>query len=338
MRGIALKSRSGRVTIQHVADEAGVSIATVSRVLNGDEKVTAERADKVRAVAARLGYRPFGAARDLASGNHRSIGAIVPDLGNPYFYDVIKATTVGAAGDGFRMVISDSGDDADLELSIAQERLSQVDGLLILSSRIDVAGLRSLMGQSAPVLLVNRIERGVDLPVVAVDNFSAMLELCHDLAELGHRRIVYLSGSPRAWQNRERWRAIEQARIMGIEATSVPVDVASIEGGYRATDEALTHSPTAIVAFNDLVACGVLTRLRERGIRVPEEMSVTGFDDIVFAQHTQPSLTTARSPRAELGDQAWRMMQALIAGERLADPPLLKAAVILRGSTGPAAR
>lgn len=331
-----MKNPTGRVTIQHVADAAGVSIATVSRVVNGDEKVNAQLAEKVRDFAGRLGYRPFGAARDLATGSHRSIGVIVPDLGNPYFYEVIKAASVGAARDGYRLVVSDSGEDADAELSIAQERLSQVDGLLILSSRIEIAGLRMLAGQSTPVVLINRVQYGVDLPVVAVDNFSAMLEMCQLLAGLGHRRVVYLAGSESAWQNRERWRAIEQARIMGIDAAKVPVSSASIEGGYNATDEALTYLPTAIIAFNDLVACGVLTRLRERGIRVPEDISVTGFDDIVFAQHTLPTLTTAVSPRADLGEQAWNMLHAMIAGQTPVEPPLLKATVIPRASTGPA--
>jgi len=332
-----VKNSTGRVTIQHVADAAGVSIATVSRVLNGDQRVSPELADKVKDVATRLGYRPFGAARDLASGNHRSIGVIVPDLGNPYFHDVIKAANVGASRDGYRMVISDSGDDAEVELSIAQERLSQVDGLLILSSRIDTAGLRALSRQPTPIVLVNRVEPGIDLPMVAVDNFTAMLDLCGSLAALGHRRVVYIAGSESAWQNRERWRAIQQARILGLEATMLPAATSSIEGGYAATDAALESAPTAIIAFNDLVACGVLGRLRERGIRVPDDMSVTGFDDIVFAQHTLPPLTTAVSPRAELGAKAWEILRARLAGVEPDLPPLLAATLVVRDSTGPAA-
>jgi len=330
-----MKEPSGRVTIQHVADAANVSIATVSRVVNGDKKVNPILAEKVLDAASSLGYRPFGAARDLASGSHRTIGVIVPDLSNPYFYDVIKATSVGAAADGYRMVISDSGDDGEVELSIAQERLSQVDGLLILSSRIDAAGLRMLSRQGTPVVLVNRVEHGVELPVVAVDNFSAMLELCHALSVLGHKRVVYLAGRENAWQNQERWRAIQQASIMGLEATQLRVP-STIDGGYEATDAALEGGPTAIIAFNDLVACGVLTRLRERGLRVPEDVSVTGFDDIDVARHTLPALTTAASPRARLGEVAWQVLHALLAK---VDPPvhaMLKAEVVFRGSTGPA--
>ncbi|KAB1658021.1 LacI family transcriptional regulator [Pseudoclavibacter chungangensis] len=324
-----------RVTIQHVADEAEVSIATVSRVVNGDAKVSPVLAERVREVAGRLGYRPFAAARDLASGHYRSIGVVVPDLGNPYFYDVIKATSVGASAEGYRLVISDSGDDPAVELSIARERLSQVDGLLLLSSRIDADGLATLARATTPVTLVNRVDPESGLPAVAVDNFSAMLGLCHHLSVLGHRRVVYLAGSANAWQNRERWRAIEQARVMGLEATRIDV-AATIESGVAHAEAALETKPTAIICCNDLIAVGLLTRLRELGVRVPEDVSVTGFDDIDFAQHTVPTLTTAVSPRAELGDRSWRVLRALLAGEQPPAVPLLLATVVHRGSTGPA--
>jgi len=332
-----MKTPTGRVTIQHVADDAAVSIATVSRVLNGDPRVGHDLAERVRVAADRLGYRPFGAARDLASGNHRSISVIVPDLGNPYFYDVIKATSAGAARDGYRMVISDAEDDASAERAIAHERLSQVDGLLLVSSRLDVDELRALAAQPTPIVLVNRVEQGIDLPVAAVDNFAAMLELCHGLATLGHRRVVYLAGSDNAWQNRERWRAIEQARIMGLQPVRLPAVAASVDAGYGMTDAALAETPTAIIAFNDLVAFGVLTRLRELGVRVPEDVSVTGFDDIVLARHSLPPLTTAASPRAQLGERAWALLAARLRGERPPASALLPAQVVFRGSTGPAA-
>lgn len=331
-----VKAPSGRVTIQHVADEAGVSIATVSRVVNGDSKVSKSLAEKVSATAQRLGYRPFAAARDLASGNHRSIGVIVPDLGNPYFYDVIKATSVGAAHDGYRMLISDTGDDPDAELSIIQERLSQVDGLLVLSSRVDAKQLEALSGQPTPVVLVNRIVQGGSLPVVAVDNFSAMLEICHHLVTLGHKKVVYLSGAEHGWQNAERWRAVVQAKVMGLESQRL-MSSPTIEGGYQSADAALELGPTAIICFNDLVACGVLTRLRERGVRVPEDISVTGFDDIEFSRHTLPALTTAVSPRAELGRAAWAMLSEALAAHEPEEQELLKADVVYRDSTGPAA-
>jgi LacI family repressor for deo operon, udp, cdd, tsx, nupC, and nupG len=324
-----------RVNIKDVAHEAGVSIATVSRVMSGVDTVNAEMAERVRQAARTLGYWPNGAAQGLASGQHRSVGVVLPDLSNPYFYDVIKATNVGATQDRYRMLVADSGGDPKEELSICHELLSQVDGLLVLSSRIDVDGLRTLSAQKAPIVLVNRVELGIDLPIVAVDNFTAMLELCQHLASLGHRRVVYLAGSENAWQNRERWRAIKQARILGLDAVCVPAD-GTIEAGYAATDQALSHDPTALIAFNDLAAVGAITRLREHGLRVPEDISVTGFDDIVLARHIEPALTTAISPKAELGEQAWAMLRVGLLGQRLPQPALLQAEVVHRNSTGPA--
>ena len=282
-----------------------------------------------------MGYRPNSAAQGLASGQHRNIGVVVPDLSNPYFYDVIKAASIAATQDGYRMLISDSQENAADELNICLEQLSQVDGLLVLSSRIDVDGLRVLASQDQPIVLVNRIEFGIDLPFVAVDNFSAMLELCQHLVTLGHRRVVYLAGAQEAWQNRERWRGVQQAKIVGLDAVAIQAG-ASIDGGYDAVEQALEQDPTAIIAFNDLAAAGVIARLHELGLRVPEEISVTGFDDIEFARHTQPPLTTARSPKQALGDQSWAMLRAGLKGRRLAQPPLLTAEVVYRRSTGPA--
>lgn len=323
-----------RVTIKHVAAAAGVSIATVSRVMSGAATVNAGMADRVRRVADDLGYRPNRTAQGLVSGIHRSVGVVLPDLSNPYFYDIIKATNASAARDGYRMLVTDSQENPDEELNLCLGLLSQADGLLLLSPRMEIDGLRELAARGVPTVLVNRVELGVDLPLVAVDNFTAVLELCQHLASLGHRRVVYLAGSPKAWQNRDRWRAVEQARILGLDPVMVQAD-STIEAGYEATDEALRHEPTAVIGFNDLAALGVIARLRELGIRVPQDISVTGFDDISLARHANPALTTVVSPKAALGEKAWFMLQAGLRGERLPQPPLISANLVCRESTGP---
>ena len=127
------------------------------------------------------------------------------------------------------------------EYATALDLLGQVDGLILLSSRIPPAGLKELARQTTPVVLVNRIERGVDLPMVAIDNFTPMMQLCGHLARLGHRRVVYLAGSDLSWQNRERWRGIEMARAFGIDAVRVASD-ATIEGAYAADPRRRRHS------------------------------------------------------------------------------------------------
>ena len=326
-----------RVTIKQVAQAAGVSVATVSRVMSGSTTVNAEMAERVRQVAEELGYQPNSSAQGLVSGMHRCVGVVLPDLSNTYFYDIIKAANVKAEPGGFRMLITDWHNDATQELSICLDVLPRVDGLMVLSSRMGVDGLRELAARKVPTVLVNRVELGVDLPMVGVDNFSAMLELCQHLASLGHRKVVYLAGSPDAWQNRERWRAVQQARILGIEAAMVPSS-GTIEAGYEATEAALAHEPTALIAFNDLCALGAIARLRELGLRTPQDISVTGFDDIAVSRYVDPPLTTVVSPRVALGELAWQLIEAGMRGERPEQPPLLPASVVTRASTGPAAR
>jgi LacI family transcriptional regulator len=311
-----------------------VSIATVSRVMSGSSAVTPDLAARVHKVAEELSYRPSSAARGLALGSLRNVGVLLPDLANAYFFDVVKQMHHGAHADGYRMLIADYSGDAGDEYATALDLLGQVDGLLLLSSRIPVAGLKELARQSTPVVLVNRIELGVDLPMVAIDNFTPMMELCGHLAKLGHRRVVYVAGSELSWQNRERWRGIEMAKVLGIEAVKVASD-GTIEGSYAAVEEALTHEPTALICFNDLAALGAISKLRELGVRVPEDISVTGFDDIAIARHIDPRLTTVVSPKSQLGERGWALMHAALQHESGAPLPLLPADLVVRGSTGP---
>jgi LacI family transcriptional regulator len=319
-----------------VAKRARVSTATVSRVLSGSAVVNQEMADRVRKAADELGYQPNAAARGLATGSHQTIALVVPDLGNQYFNDVIKVVNSLAGRDGQRIVVADSEGDPATEMDIVNGLFAQVDGIILLSSRLSVANLKILAGRKLPIVLVNRVEFGVDLPVVAADNFSAVLELCAHLAALGHRRVAYLAGSPLTWQNRERWRAISQAAVLGIDAFMVQAD-ATIDAGYAACDEALRMDPTALICFNDLAAVGVLSRLQELGISVPGDISVAGFDDIDLARYVRPSLTTISSPKDALGEQAWKLLRENSASAP-DEPVMIDATLVVRDSTGPAPR
>ncbi|MCQ4080889.1 LacI family transcriptional regulator [Streptomyces sp. RB6PN25] len=320
------------VTIQAVAKAAGVSTATVSRVMTGNSSVRADLAARVRQVADELGYRPNPAAQRLASGVSETIGVVVPNLANPYFYDVIKAMNTAAAAQGYQMLIADSNEDPDQELPLSRSLLRQADGLVLLSPRMPVASLRVLAQDAAPVLMVNRVVVGVGLPTVAVDNHSAMLEICGHLAMLGHRRVVYLAGPEHSWQNTERQRAADQSPAFGLQLTSVTAG-STIGAGHAAVDRALELKPTALVCFNDLVAFGALARLQELGLRVPDDVSLTGFDDIPFSGYASPPLTTAVSPQLALGQRAWQVIHQMIDGKEPDDTPLLKAEVVIRHST-----
>jgi len=326
-----------RATIRTVAAAAGVSTATVSRVMSGVGTVKPDLARRVLQAAKDLSYRPSEAARGLARGGLRNIGVLVPDLANAYFHDIVKSMHATARESGFRMLLADHSGDPAHEYETALDLMGHVDGLALISSRIDRTRLRELVRHDTPVVLVNRVETGIDVPMIGIDSFTAMLEVGAHLAELGHRRVVYVSGAELAWQDRERWRGLQtSSRLHGTELVRVESD-GTIETGHRAVQEALAHEPTAVACFNDLTAVGVLSGLRERGIVVPGEVSVSGFDDIEIGRHLTPGLTTVHTPREELGHLAWKLLHGSITGRPAEDvQELLPGRLLLRESTGPA--
>jgi len=208
--------------------------------------------------------------------------------------------------------------------------------MILCSPRMPESDLERLAVGRPRLLCLNRIPAAAAPLALAHGIADSMLRMCELLRDLGHRRVAFLSGRLDSWANCERWRAIERAAALGLDPTYVQAGP-SIDDGYRATDTALIAEPTALVATSDPAALGALTRLRELGRRVPDDISVTGYGDIVFAHHACPPLTTIRVHRLELGAQAWSMMRSLIAGEPVADrPPVRPGEVVVRASTGPA--
>jgi LacI family transcriptional regulator len=326
-----------RPTISDVAREAGVSIATVSRVMRRNDSVSPALAERVREAAERLGYRPSPVARGLALGESRMIGVFVPQLSNPYFHLTLKAIAGGTNEDGYRLLVQESDDVTEDEAEIVDTLYRHADGVIMLAPRMPDEQLRVLVDQHPRLVCAGRMALSAGIPSVATDCHSAMLDMARTLARLGHRKVAFVSGRHESWYNMERWRAVQRAAEFGIEAVRVQGGY-SVEEGRAATDRALEHEPTAIMASNDLAAIGVLSRLRELGISVPEAISVTGFDDIPFAAHSDPPLTTARSPEGLVGALAWTMLRSIIVGDPTTPPqPLLRAEVVVRESTGPAA-
>ena len=306
--------------------------------MSGVPTVNADLAERVRRVAEDMAYRPSEAARGLALGAIRNIGALMPDLGNAYFHDVLKSMNDVASPTGYRMLIADHSGDPDSEFATAWDLLGYVrPGLALLSLRLDVARLRELRAAEHPHRVGEpRRHRGRPTDGRRL-GFTAMLEICAHLAELGHRKVVYLSGSELAWQDRERWRAVQtSSRFLGIEASRVESD-GTIETSYHQAEAARAIGPTALICFNDLAAIGAISKLRELGLHVPRDISVTGFDDIAIGRHTVPALTTASSPRYELGRQAWHLLHDALQDRRPTEnATLLPATLITRASTGPA--
>lgn len=331
---MAVRPEARAATIADVAVAAAVSQATVSRVVNGKSSVDPAIARRVLDVVEALGYRPSLTARNLARGSTQTVAVVVPDLGNPMFQEVLRSVTHAAAAAGYRVLVADSQESPADEPELAAEARRRCDALVLVAPRMSEGELAELLPLLSPVVLVNRSVAGV--PDVAVDYAAGALAAVEHLAALGHTRIAYLAGPPSSESNRRRLEGLERARS---RHPSVVVETigcgATIDDGATAVDR--LADATAVVAFNDLVAFGLLAALRDRGVDVPARLSVIGFDDIEFARYATPPLTTVAVPRRELGARAWDALFAEIAGGAPAMPVLFTPALVVRASTGPVA-
>lgn len=330
---VARTPRPKRITIADVARAADASVSTVSRVLNGIGTVDPALAGRVRLAIDELGYRPSAAAQGLARGRFGTIGVLVPDLANPHFSDLVKAFSASARERGARVVVMDSDEDPAVERDLAEDLMRYADGLLLCGPRMPRADLAALLGRGVPVLLANRQEPGLAVHSVCVDSYQGVLALCGHLSQLGHRRVAYLAGPEGSWANRERMRALSGARAFGLDATVLACGSTTDEG-YAAGPAVLETAATAVVAYNDFVALGLLSRLTEMGVRVPGDVSLTGFDEIDLARYSSPPLTTVAIPRTALARIAGEALARLMAGEDDVESVTLPVDLLVRDSTG----
>jgi DNA-binding LacI/PurR family transcriptional regulator len=323
------------VTIQDVAREAGVSVSTVSRAFTAPEMVREETRHFVLQTAERLGYRPNRAARGLITGRTGNLGVIVPDLSNPFFPTVLKGVQSRAREADYAVFLADSDENPAEEVTLVQAMAKQVDGVILCSSRMSSAQLERVVDMTS-LVFVNR--QGADHPTVLMDTTGGMHQAIDHLVALGHRRIAYLNGPRTSWSNRERRRGLRRAARQGVEIVELGPFAPKFEGGPHAADLALAEGVTAIVAYNDLMALGVLARLADRGVPVPQRMSVVGFDDILMAGMATPPLTTVSMQNERAGRAAVDLLVNLMtvtgadAGDLRRD---LECQLIVRASTAP---
>lgn len=324
-----------QTTITDVATHAGVSLATVSRVMNGNATVDPVLAERVRASAMQLGYSANPLARSLVLGRTQTISVVVPDLANPTFQGMLRALSRAAVADGYHVLIADSDEQVEEERILALESRRRSDGLILCAPRMGDDQLAEVVAQVAPVVLVNRTG---DAPSVGADYRTPLRAIIDHLHGEGHRRFAYLAGAARSASSGQRLLALDEARrgLAGCEIVEIPAGV-DFASGAGALDDVLASGATAVLAFNDLSAMGLLSAATERGIPVPGRLSIAGFDDIPFARYTTPTLTTAAVPITELGEMAWQRMSAVLRGdEDVVLGTVIQPEVILRGSTGPA--
>lgn len=333
-----MSKRSRATTIAEVAHEAGVSPATVSRVMNGRFLGEPDVEQRVRAVAKALNYLPNHRARSFALGRTNTVAFLVPDLSNPAFHAALTGLSTAAAEDAYRALVADSAESAGDERLLATELRGRCDALVLCAPRMDEDELVEVTQELAPVVLMHRSSTRVTAPILAVDSHAGIDRLARHLYDLGHRRIAYLEG-PAGVANANRLKGIADftQATPAAEIVRVPGGAGS-QDGLDAAEAVIATRATAVLAFNDLVAIGLVHGLVGRGIRVPDDISVTGFDDIAFAQFMSPSLTTASVPHEELGALAWERMRALIEGTTPKHDVLLQPRLEVRESTAPPRR
>ncbi len=331
--------RAQTTTIADVARLAGVSPATVSRVMNGNFRGEPAMAERVRAAAAELDYSPSPLARSLALGTTRTIAFLVPDLANPAFQAVLSGLSRSAARDGYRVLVADSVEAPDDEAPLALEVRRRCDCVVLCAPRMPEEQLREIAEQLQPMVLINRTLDADDaetasVPAVSVDYRTGIQNLARQLHALGHRDILFLEGPEGSVSNLARRDGLDAfaAATPDARITRLPGGV-GIEDGVAAAPAVRDAGATAVLAFNDLVAVGLVHGLRELGVDVPGDVSVTGFDDIPVAHITTPPLTTASVPHAELGALAWQRLQAVITGETVPGDAVVEPRIEVRGST-----
>lgn len=322
------------VTISQVAQAAGVSRATVSRAFGRPDMLNAETVAKIRAVAQRLGYSPNHTARALSTGRSSNIALVVPDVANPFFPPLIRAAQERADEAGYCVFLGNSDETPKREDMLLSRIAGQVDGVVLVSSRLPEARIRAVAAVK-PLVLVNRDVAGI--PRVLIDTAGGVRAAVRHLSGLGHRRLVYVAGPPASWSNVERKAAArEAARAAGMEFAVLPTTRPSFEAGRKAAPAIARAGASAVIAFDDLTAQGVLVGLSELGRAAPGAISVAGCDDVLGAM-VMPGLTTVSSRCREAGEMAVKILFEMLGDRGVTDVRyVFDTELIVRGTTGPA--
>lgn len=288
------------VSARDVARVAGVSVSTVSRALARPDEVAPETLAKVLDTARGMGYRPNLTARGLITGRTGMIGLIVPDIENPFFASVTKGVQARARAAGYAVMIADSDEDPSQEADLVKGMARQVDGIVLCSPRSPDQVIEDLALETT-LVLVNR-ECGT-VPAVLIDNLTGIRLTLDHLRALGHRTIAYVGGPVTSWSTRARLAAARA--IVAEHPDTELIDLGSfqpyVSGGVAAADLVIASGATAVLACNDLVAFGLLDRLKHRGVRVPDDISVVGVDNIPMSALSSPALTSVGIPLVNCG-------------------------------------
>lgn len=335
------------ITIKDVAKQAGVSHSTVSRALHGSHLISDETVERVRQIATEMGYSPSAAARSLKTNRSHALGVIVSTIDDPFFSEILQGIEEIAQEYGYSMLMAASRRDPKREQAIVQDmRERHVDGLIICSASFSAEQRRKLLEYGIPIVMVNNQAAEEYRYSIYHDDADGSRQATRHLIELGHRRIAYLGNSLSGRTTLDRLTGFRQE--MDSAKLAIPVEYIHEVPGGRPEDglAALNHflnlpqRPTAIFCFNDMLAIGVLDGLRTAGLHIPEDISVVGFDNIIFSAYTNPPLTTLDQPKHYIGAEAARLILGLLdplTGEEVPEQEIqkLKGRLLVRQSTAP---
>lgn len=330
-----------KVTIKEVAQAAGVSPATVSRVFNDTVPVDEETRARVLSAAAQLRYVPNAAARSLITSRTTTVGVLIPELSGAFLSQVMLGLDNAARRRGFHLLVSSAARDSSSAIDALRAMRGRVDGVIIISPELDPLPLLGELPDEQAVVLVGTPERQAPAAVVAIDNAGGAAAMVRHLVRHGHRRIALIAGPAGNADARERRQgyltALADSDLTHDERLEAQGDFTE-DGGYDATRRLLANNPrpTAIFASNDSMAIGAMSALREAKIAVPEEMAVAGFGDLPIGRHVDPSLSSVHVPSVELGRLAMEKMVFAVARQGHGAPTVdrLDCTLVLRGSCG----
>jgi DNA-binding LacI/PurR family transcriptional regulator len=334
-----IRQASRQPSIKDIARLARVSHPTVSRALQNSPLVNAKTAAKIRKIAAETGYRASAVARGLVTRRTKTIGLVVTTVDDPFAGEVTCGIEQAANDHRYAVFLASSNADPARERNLVQVLAERrVDGIIVTSSRVGALYLPLLKELNVPIMLVNDQHPGEFVHSVMIENVAGTRAAVDHLIALGHKRIAYVGDRSGYQSDAERRGGYKQAlAAAGIEfagALAVEGDgrpEAAIEAVKKLL--ALPFPPTAICCYNDMTALGAMRAIHGRGLRVPEDISVTGFDDLFFAAYTQPPLTTVRQPMRRMGQMAMENLLQLMSGEESVAQARVGAELIVREST-----
>lgn len=340
-----------RPTIQDVAKAAGVSKATVSRVLSGNYSyMRADTREKVEQAVRSLGFRPNSTAQSLKSKRTKTVAILISDISNPFYPDVIHGVEDVGYENQYGIFLCNTNYDLDHGLALIRSLIDRrVDGVILMSSTMSNDWLDELFQNGIPAVVVEwepKLSRK-SVSIIQIEYGPGIQDAVNHLVSLGHKNFCHVSG-PLKWQTSRTRRDefLKALKLHNISSENTPIFEGNllIDGGRQAAVKflSLTERPTAIFAANDLTAMGVMTELKAQGLRVPEDVSVVGLDNIFLGSQTDPQLTTVALPRRELGELAMKtLLQLLKTGNDADTLPVIEkieTSLVIRSSTAPAPR